>query len=86
MAERTISTPELILELLATKIIGLEDAFKYFQNYKYFEDNRAKIEQTHAGKAVASIKQDIVVADSIENLLAAISNLPDFNRAYLEQL
>ena len=83
---RKSSVPELILELLVARAVDLDGAIKYFQNYKHFENSRATIEQSHAGKFVASINQTILAEDSSESLFAAISNLPDSNRAYFEQI
>ena len=86
MAQRKISTPDLLLELLRLNAIKPEDALKYFANYKHFEVTRASIEQTHSGRWVASVNQEVYAEDSLDDLYSTIENLADANRAYIEQI
>lgn len=83
---RTPSVPEAILEMVLAKAVELKDAAKYFENYKYFEDSRAKIEAQYAGRWVLSVNRKLFTDDSRKGVLVAAANEPDLERGYVEHV
>jgi hypothetical protein len=85
MARRT-SLPELILNLLLADAIRIGDARRYYENYRYFERRRTRIEAAHDGQWVASLNGRLLVAQDLPALERKLAGKPRANRAYIEQI
>jgi len=83
---RRTSLPELILNLLLADVIRIGDARRYYENYRYFESRRARIEAAYDGQWVGSLNGRLLVAGDLPALERKLAGKPRANRAYIEHV
>lgn len=81
MPEKNVA--DVILDLLISKAIDVEDAGKYLKNYRHFQANETTIRAQNLGDWVASLNGEIYVAPSIGGLLQVIGGEPHHERAFV---